>query len=138
VGSVIDKELGQHCTSLGYQQNEIRGSLSSISFSGGISVEIVLSHLIPHLSLVLCIGMKLQIVVVSKSLQKSKRPLESKRHAMPKFADLGKKDKMKYATCPFPNENVIILCIFANSTWDISTKSGGLGKSQIRKTIVFV
>ena len=54
------------------------------------------------------------------------------------FQPIYEKDKKKFATCPFPNGNVIILCIFANSTWDISTKNGCLGISQIRKTIVFV
>ena len=45
VGPVIDKVLGLRCTSFGYQYSEIVGSLSSVHFCGGDSVEDVTSHL---------------------------------------------------------------------------------------------
>ena len=51
VGPVIDKVLGLRCTSFGYQYGEIAGSLASVYFCGGDSVEDVTSHLMPHLSL---------------------------------------------------------------------------------------
>ena len=51
VGPVIDKVLGLRCTSFGYQYGEIAGSLASVYFCGGNSVEDVTSHLMPHLSL---------------------------------------------------------------------------------------
>ena len=51
VGPVIDKVLGLQCTSFGYQYSEIVGSLASVYFCGGDSVEDVTSHLMPHLSL---------------------------------------------------------------------------------------
>ena len=51
VGPVIDKVLGLRCTSFGYQYSEIVGSLSSVYFCCGDSVEDVTSHLMPHLSL---------------------------------------------------------------------------------------
>ena len=43
--------LGLRCTSFGYQYGEIAGSLASVNFCGGDSVEDVTSHLMPHLSL---------------------------------------------------------------------------------------
>ncbi len=51
VAPIIDKVLGLRCTSYGYQYGEIAGSLASIYFCGGDSVEDVTSHLMPHLSL---------------------------------------------------------------------------------------
>jgi len=51
VGPVIDKVLGLRCTSFGYQYGEIAGSLASVYFCGGDSVEDVTSHLMTHLSL---------------------------------------------------------------------------------------
>ena len=51
VGPVIDKVLGIRCASYGYQYSEIAGSLASVYFCGGDSVEDVTSHLMPHLSL---------------------------------------------------------------------------------------
>ena len=51
MGPVIDKVLGLRCTSFGYQYSEIVGSLSSVYFCCGDSVEDVTSHLMPHLSL---------------------------------------------------------------------------------------
>ena len=51
VGPVIDKILGLRCASFGYQYGEIAGSLASVYFCGGDSVEDVTSHLMPYLSL---------------------------------------------------------------------------------------
>jgi hypothetical protein len=51
VAPIIDKVLGLRCTSYGYQYGEIAGSLASVYFCGGDSVEDVTSHLMPHLSL---------------------------------------------------------------------------------------
>jgi len=51
VAPVIDSVLGSRCMSFGYQYGEIVGSLLSVYFCGGGSVEDVSSHLIPHLSL---------------------------------------------------------------------------------------
>jgi hypothetical protein len=51
VAPVIDSVLGLRCMSCGYQYGEIVGSLLSVYFCGGGSVEDVSRHLIPHLSL---------------------------------------------------------------------------------------